>query len=47
VTPIELQHLVNEAGRHFAGGRAEHDGDDGAAGEDVDVDSATMPARWA
>ncbi len=36
VAPIKAQRLLNESGRHFAGGRAEHDGDDGEAGEDVD-----------
>jgi hypothetical protein len=36
VTAIEAQRLVDEAGRHGPGGRAEHDGHDGEAGEDVD-----------
>jgi hypothetical protein len=36
VTAIETQCLVKEAGAHGAGDRAQHDRDDGEAGEDVD-----------
>ena len=32
VTAVETQRLVHEAGRYCAGGRAQHDGDDGEAG---------------
>jgi len=36
VTAIEPQRMVDESGAHGTGGRTQHDGDHGEAGEDID-----------